>query len=213
MTDINENEKTTAGNNIDTVEIADAENAEQSTDNMAEDNAEKTENEKRKKKKPEICALCHRQIDNDDPAVLALSGYGVPRKICSACEHLIDTADTSHEYDEIKAATDEIGALIESSAIDDGVVLDALSGILSSAAERAKKIKTGTYDFQEDEKQGDSDIPDEVPEELRESEEDRAAEEAEEERARKVGKIMDYIYIALFLALVAFIILRFVVFR
>ena len=213
MTDINENEKTTAGNNVDTVEIAEEENAADVTDNMPDGNGEKTENDKRKKKKPEICALCHRPIDNDDPAVLALSGYGVPRKICSSCERLIDTADSSHDYDEIKAATDEIGALIESSAIDDSVVLETLSGILSSAAERAKKIKAGTYDFHEDEKVGDPDIPDEVPEELRESEEDKAAEAAEEERAKKVGKIMDFVYIALFLALIVFIILRFVVFR
>ena len=156
-----------------------------------------------------ICSVCGRFIEREDAPILAMGAYGNPRYLCDACSEDLDTVITSTEYDAIAAAMDRLGERLTSSEPDE-LTVSEVNSILSSAADRAKAIKDGTYDFSKDEEQPeDPDVLEEIPEDMQESEEDKALDAAEEEKYKKYEKIFNVVAIILLSAAAAFAIYRF----
>jgi len=138
-----------------------------------------------------ICSVCGKQIQNPDPAVLVMSAFAHPKHICNDCENELDKATLSRDPDEIAGAIEEIGKRMIAANTDDKITLDTVNGILSEAGERCALIKSGDYDFSNDE--GDTEEEGEVPEELLESDEDKALDEAEEKSRKKLDKILNWV--------------------
>ena len=86
-------------------------------------------------------------------------------------------------------------------------MLETVTEIFSAAGERARKIKEGTYDFSEDEKEEDGLL--DVPEELCETEEDKALDVKEQKNAKLIDKIFNWIYLAVFLGVAVFAVVYF----
>ena len=157
------------------------------------------------------CALCAKMPESDEPTVLAIGSYGMPRYICEDCEAQIDTATLSKDYSEAVAAIESLGAKMVGYAKDDPITIDAIKNILERASKRAAAIKDGSYDFALDEaEESDDDGFDEIPEELRETEEDRELDRKEAEANKKFDKILNWVWVAVFLAFgVAFVLRMF----
>ena len=153
-----------------------------------------------------ICCICHSHIDTEDANLLTIGGYGTPRYLCETCNSEIETATMGRDYDEIVASMDSIVAKMSEKAVDDHVTTECVNGLFEDSAKRAAEIKEGTYDFAVedafDEVIGDS--FDEIPEELLESEEDRALDEKEEAEAKKINKVLDYVWLAAIIGIVGF---------
>ena len=155
------------------------------------------------------CVICGKIITDESPAILAVGAYGDHRCICSDCQALFDTATLGREYDEIAEAIETLcKKMVDTSP--DAKTFEVASAILSDAAERAKLIKAGEYDFSLDEE--DSDELDEIPEELRETEEDAELDRRDAENAKKFDKFLNVLWIGVFTALFVFFMLK-VVFR
>lgn len=137
-----------------------------------------------------ICSICKKTFTSDEPAVLAISGYGNARYICDECEALLDTATLGTDTDEVGKAIGRLGAYAENLNINDEVVFGSVSALLGEANTRLTKILAGTYDFEEDTSSEDS--FDEIPEELRESEEDRRLDEEEALAKAKSDKFVTW---------------------
>ena len=152
------------------------------------------------------CALCEGVITEENPAILTVGAYGNTKCVCAECQRLLDTATLGKDYDEIAEAMDTIGKKM-AEATPDKQSFDVVSGLLEDAAERAKKIKTGQYDFSLDEADAEDEF-DELPEELQESEEDREKDRLDEERTKKFDKIFNYVTIGVFGALAILIIIK-----
>ena len=158
------------------------------------------------------CAICMKKVEREDAPVIGIGGYGVPRYLCEECDRDIEIATEGRDYDEIDAAMDRISAKLVESNVEDRFLLTALTKVLNAAAERAEQIKEGTYDFDvEDTEELDSDefspdLIDEIPEELLESEEDRLLDEKEAELENKVNKVLDWVWLAILVGAVAFMI-------
>ena len=147
------------------------------------------------------CALCAKMPESDEPAVLAIGNYGMPRYICEECEAEIDTATLSRDYGEAAAAIERLGAKMVGYGKDDPITVDAIKDILERASKRAAAIKGGSYDFALDESEESNDGGfDEIPEELRETEEDRELDRKEAEANKKFDKILNWVWVAVFLA-------------
>ena len=153
------------------------------------------------------CSICNRQINAEEPPILTVGAYGVPRYLCEECAADIDAMTGSHELDGIAAAFDRIGEKIASNPHSDGTVNRVMTEIMENARGRAERIKDGTYDFSEDER--DDGVPDEIPEELLESEEDREAEEEENERNAKIDKVFNIVLAVAFVAALVYGIVKF----
>ena len=89
------------------------------------------------------------------------------------------------------------------------IVTETVTEIFNTAAKRAAEIKEGTYDFSLDEKD-DEDEMEEIPEELEETEEDRLLDEKEAAATKKFDKIMTWVYAGVLVAVVAFVIYKFI---
>lgn len=170
-----------------------------------------TKSEKDVKKDEKIpCSVCYRAIeDKDSAAILTMGHFGTPRFLCKDCEELVNTAQLSHDVTEAEAAMARLGETVGNYSALDAAVLEAVENILRAAADRAEKIKSGTYDFSLDEKE-DADALEEIPEELLETEEDKEKTEREERASRKFNKVMDVITAIVFTAAVA-VLLYFVI--
>ena len=83
----------------------------------------------------------------------------------------------------------------------DGQTISTVTAIMAGAAERAKAIKEGSYDFSLDDVE--KEIED-IPEELLEAEEDREADAAEVEKNKKFDKIYNIVATVIFAALGAY---------
>lgn len=142
------------------------------------------------------CVLCEAVITDENPAILTVGAYGTPKCMCGDCQRLLDTATLGREYDKIAEAMEILGKKM-AEATPDKQSFEVVSGLLSNAAERAKKIKAGEYDFSLDEEESEDEL-DEIPEELQETEEDREKDKRDEERERKFDKIFNYITIGVF---------------
>jgi hypothetical protein len=77
--------------------------------------------------------------------------------------------------------------------------------MMADAANRAKAIKEGSYDFSLDEAAAEEGF-DEIPEELRESEEDIELDRIEEENNKKFDKFYNGVIIAASIALGLFLV-------
>ena len=140
------------------------------------------------------CCLCGKIIEREDAAVLSMGAAGNPRLLCDECEALLDTATLGKDYEDIKAAIEQIGAhMLERDP--DGVTYSMVNEIMVSATERAKAIKDGSYDFSLDDQPKDDGGLDDIPEELLESDEDKELDKVEDEKMKKFDKIYNFVLI------------------
>ena len=153
------------------------------------------------------CSVCRREVNESEAPILAMGGFGNPKYLCSECAEDIDTVIGAREPDEIENAMARVSEKLSASGIEDPLVLETVKEIFSAAGERARKIKEGTYDFSEDEK--DDEGPLDVPEELCETEEDKALDEKEKKNAKLIDKIFNWIYLAVFVGALAFAVVYF----
>ena len=152
------------------------------------------------------CALCLSEVNSEDAPILTMGAFGNPKYLCEECAELFDAATLGTDYEEITSAMNELTSRISKSNVDDQVVVDAITATFVDAAARANLIKEGRYDFSLDEVEEEMV---EIPEELRESEEDRALDEKEAEEAKKADKVMNWVWLGVLVAAIAFIIWRF----
>ena len=144
--------------------------------------------------KNKICCTCLRRIENEDAPVLTMGGYGNPKLLCDDCAALVETVTRGTDYDEITDAMKALTERMSSSNVDDRYTVETMTALLSDSAERAQKIKEGTYDFALDEVEEEG--FDEIPEELRETEEDRLLDEKEAAANAKFDKFMNWAWVA-----------------
>lgn len=152
-----------------------------------------------------ICCTCLSRIENEDAPVLTMGAYGNPKLLCDECAALVETMSFGKDYNEVVAAMDGLTARMSSSNVDDRVTVATVTEMLNECADRAQKIKEGTYDFSLDE-QKENEGFEEVPEELRETEEDKLLDEKEAEANAKFDKVMNWMWIGVGIAAVGFII-------
>lgn len=156
--------------------------------------------------KRKICSICHTVTENPDAPILTIGGFGTPRYLCDTCAQDIDTATLGRDYDAIVAAMDRIGTEMSKKGVDDPVTLECIEDMLTDAAKRATAIKDGNYDFSLDEVVVTEDELDEIPEELLESEEDRALDEKEAAEAKKIDKVMNWVWLGVLVGAIGFMI-------
>ncbi len=154
-----------------------------------------------------ICSICSRGIDEETAAVLEMGAYGNPKYLCDECSSDLECATTSTDPQEIAASVDRIAKKVSDGGIK-GRTFITVNSILESAAERAKAIKEGNYDFSDDEDESDS--FDEIPEELLETEEDRELDRQDEENAEKFNKFFDYVTFGVFIGIAVFVVWKLV---
>ena len=153
------------------------------------------------------CSVCQRHIEAEEPAILTMTAVAKPKYLCRECEALFDKATLSKNPEEISEAIDEIGCVIKDANNDDALILETVSTIIENATERGELIKSGVYDFANDEL-AEEEINEEVPEELKESEEDRLLDEEDEKVRKKFDRIMNYVTGVAFGAALVYIIYR-----
>ena len=142
-----------------------------------------------------ICVTCLRRIQSEDAPVLAMGAYGNPKLLCDDCASLVETITRGKEYSEISEAMQALTERMSASNVDDRVTIQTVTEILSESAERAQKIKEGTYAFALDDQPEEDELED-IPEELQETEEDRLLDEKEAAANAKFDKFMNKAWIA-----------------
>ena len=158
----------------------------------------------------EKCTICDVELISEEPKILTMGAYGTPKYLCLCCSDDIDEATRGKDIDSIAAAMDRLGKRMAETN-PDKLTFDTVNTIMESAAERAKRIKEGTYDFSlDDEESDDDDGFDEIPEELLETEEDRELDRADEEVLRKFDKFYNILVGVLSAAFVGFVVWRIV---
>lgn len=159
-----------------------------------------------------ICSICHKEVNAEDAPILTMGNFGTPRYLCDECDELLVEATTGKSYEEISSACDKISKTLAAISNDDEVVLEELNGILSSAAQRAKEISLGTYDFSLDENLEEATGEEEdIPEELKETEEDRALDEKEAKTNKVIDTIISWAAVLILVGALTFFILKFVI--
>jgi len=134
------------------------------------------------------------RLEDENAPVLTMGAYGTPKCLCEECASLVETITLGRDYDEITSAMEAITAKMSAANIDDRVTVASMTDLLASSAERAQKIKEGTYDFALDEGE-DDDSFDEIPEELQETEEDKELDRKDEESMKKFDKVLNILWI------------------
>lgn len=132
-----------------------------------------------------------------------MGAYGTPKYLCEECAELVEKITVGREYDEIAAAMDELTARMSKANIDDRVTVSTVTDLLTSAVERAQKIKEGTYDFSLDE--AEEEVMEEIPEELQETEEDRLLDEKDAEAAEKFDRFLNWAWIGVGIAALGYL--------
>ena len=150
-----------------------------------------------------VCSVCLKQITNEDAPVLTMGSYGTPRLLCDECAGYIETMTGSRDYDEIVKAMDKLTEAVSRANIDDKPTVATVTELLATSAERAAAIKNDSYDFSLDEVE-EEDY--EIPEDMKETEEDRALDEKERIRVEKFDKILNWLWAAVFVAAVGFVV-------
>jgi hypothetical protein len=141
------------------------------------------------------CSICKAPIEDENPSILTMGGYGNPRYVCGCCDEEMERMLYSRETSEIQTAMKILGDHLARIGCEDNAVINTMEEMFARATARAEAIREGSYDFAEDEAVEDSEEMVEIPEELRESEEDRILDEKEEEQAKKFDKVMDYVWL------------------
>ena len=139
-----------------------------------------------------------------------MGGFGNPRYLCDVCAEDIDTVIGAKEAEKIEFSMARLSDKLSGAGADDPLVIETLKDIFSKAGERARKIKEGTYDFSEDEEEKEAEQLLDIPDELMETEEDKALDEKDAKAAKSLDKILNWVYIAIFLFAIAFAIIRFI---
>lgn len=132
-----------------------------------------------------------------------MGAYGNPRFLCDGCASDIEEATTSKDLARIADAMDRLSAKMSKTEPEE-LVINTLTEIMGSAADRAKKIGEGSYDFALDGVEENS--FDEIPEDMMETEEDKEIEKIEEEKVKKFDKIFNIISTVIFSAIGAYLI-------
>jgi hypothetical protein len=154
------------------------------------------------------CTICNREITSEDPRILTMGAYGTPKYLCDECSSDIDEVSCGRDYDKIAATMEKIGNLLANSN-PDKTTFETVNSIMEEAAERAKLIKSGEYDFSLDEYKSDGEETfEDVPEELKETEEDRELDREDEEKLKKFDKFFNWVLVGAGIGLVGFIIWR-----
>ena len=151
------------------------------------------------------CCTCLARIENEDAPVLTMGAYGTPKLLCDECAALVETACYGREYDAIVEALDRLTRRMSESNVDDRVTVATVTSMLAENAERAQKIKEGTYDFSLDEEKQNEGL-DEIPEELQETEEDKLLDEKDAQANAKFDKAMNWAWIGVGIGALGFII-------
>ena len=147
------------------------------------------------------CSVCKREVNEEEAAILAMGGFGNPRYLCDECTEDVENVLKARDPEKIEIAMAKISDNLSKSGSDDELVLNTVKDIFSAAGERAKKIKEGTYDFSEDENTEESIL--DIPEDLLETEADKALDEKDAKREKMYDKILNWIYLVIFVAAVA----------
>ena len=158
-----------------------------------------------------ICSICGKAIEKEEPSVLTISGYGNPRYICEECEHQMDVAITGREPEEIEENVKVLGEKMN--AAKDEYAVAAMYNFISVACERLAKIKEGAYDFSIDEKMQELDGEgsfDEIPEELQETEEDRELDKRDAEKQKKFDEILNWVSLVAIVGTAIYVILSYI---
>lgn len=150
------------------------------------------------------CTICDRATREEDPPILAFGVYGNHKVLCDECAADIEEASSSHDLDRIADAMERISKKMGASD-PDGHTISTVSGIMASAAARAKLIKEGNYDFSLDERE---DNAADLPPELLETEEDREEDEREKVKNEKFDKVYNIVATVLFAALGGYLVYK-----
>lgn len=151
------------------------------------------------------CCTCLARIENEDAPVLTMSAYGNPKLLCDECAELVEVANYGKDYNSIVEAMDNLTARMSAANIDDRFTVETVTEMLAQSAERAQKIKDGTYDFSLDEAKENEGLED-IPEELQETEEDRLLDEKDAEAIAKFDKVMNWLWVGVGIAAAGLII-------
>lgn len=149
------------------------------------------------------CCICKNILEADTAAILTISGYAVPRYICSECEQDFDTVTSGTEPADIYAAMERLGNKVFMSGTDDETVIAEVKQIMDSAKERADKISEGNYDFTVDEND-DEDTQENAESFEEETEQEREQARIEAERAKKFDKITNAVCLSIIVIAVGF---------
>ena len=148
------------------------------------------------------CVICKRPIENEDPAILTMGGYGVPKYICEDCEHTIDAMNESTDTEEVRASCRKLGEALTHGDTGDENVIKTVNSLIADASERAARIDDGSYIPEENAESTDEEF--DITEDLKETEEDRLLDEKEAEVNKKINTITTWVsigVIVLFLGL------------
>ncbi len=152
-----------------------------------------------------LCTVCKNQFESEDAPILVMGAYGNPKYLCPDCASDLDTATLGRDFDSIAAAMERLGKKM-SNTDPDKQTYDTLGSLLESAAERAKAISAGEYDFSLDEQATEAETFDEIPEELRETEEDKALDAEDAAKQEKFDKWFNWVSLGAVIGAVAFVV-------
>ena len=150
------------------------------------------------------CCTCLTRVDEENASILTMGAYGTPKCLCEECAQLVETITAGREYDDITSAMEELTARMSRANIDDRFTVETVTELLAESAERAQKIKDGTYDFALDEVE--EECLEEIPEELKETEEDRLLDEKDAEDAKKFDTFLNWAWLGVGIGIVGYII-------
>ncbi len=153
------------------------------------------------------CATCLTKVDDENASILTMGAYGTPKCLCEDCAALVETMTGGREYDAITSAMDALTEKMSKANIDDRVTVATVTELLADSARRAEAIKDGTYDFSADGLE-DEESFEEIPDELKETEEDRLLDEKDAEEAKKIDKMINYMWIGVGIAVLIFAIYK-----
>ena len=150
-----------------------------------------------------FCSICKKDIQEEMPAVLTMGRSMTPRHLCGECEGLLEDATRSHESEQIKEAMARLGETLAETNCEDSAVISTVNSLLKQASERLSAIEDGSYDFAQDD---EAEEEFELSEDMLESEEDRAQDLIDEEREKKFDKVLNWAWLGIGIAFVAYLV-------
>ena len=151
------------------------------------------------------CVICKRPIEKEDPAILTMGGYGVPKCICEECENTIDLMNESLDSDEVREQCRKLGEALTSGDTGDESVINAVNAIIAEASDKADRIDDGSYTPSEEpspEEEFD------ITEELQETEEDRKLDEEDARIAKITNTVTTWVSAVIILIAIGFFIYK-----
>ena len=134
----------------------------------------------------ESCCICQAEIENENPSILTMGGYGNPRYVCEDCDAEIERMLYSREPAEAQHAMKKLGAHMARIGCEDNAVIATMQEMMNRAGARSVAISKGLYDFAKD-----------FPEQ---TEEDRALDEKDAEAEKKLDKILNRAWVGVLAA-------------